>query len=346
MSPRAADDQYFSQADLTNYLKRYRPDAADYAPTVTTYGNVVNDPTNPGGETALDLTMVAAIVPPLKSEFLLVGGLDGDEIIESMQYVLDRPKAARPGVISISYGPDERDVTPAEAAVYEKVSAALAAQGTTVVFASGDNGVDGVQSFEGLLCATNGINPPFPTTPSILLVGSTAGFPQQATDANNDSLGGFWSGAGWSNLYPRPRYQLPDAVFYTASVPRNETQYINATGRVISDVSAYGSNLGVGYLGEFYTIGGTSASSPIFASILALINSFRRQRGRGTIGYVHDRFYRLGGLTGALADVTKGTTCGCGDIPTLCFDCERGFDPATGLGTPNFAGLKKLYGLF
>ena len=313
---------------------------------MTTLGNVTNDPTKGLGETMLDTTMVGAIAAPLKSEVLLVADSDEDTLLQSLQYVLDRPQTTRPLVFSSSWIYTElslngHHVTQEEADTYEKVSAALAAAGTTVVFSSGDDGLDSLTGDNQ--CIVNGPSPMFPSSPSILVVGATAGFPQQAVQKGDASLGNFWSGAGWSKLYRRPRYQIAVGDPYVQSLSANQTQYVNTSGRILVDVSAYGSNIAVVLQGQVIQIWGTSASAPLFASTLALVNSARRTQGKGSVGYVHEHLYTSGLSSGALIDVTKGTTCGCPDIPNLCFDCQPGYDPATGLGWPYLSGLLKLF---
>jgi tripeptidyl-peptidase-1 len=74
-------------------------------------------------------------------------------------------------------------------------------------------------------------------------------------------------------------------------------------------------------------IGGTSASSPVFASILTRINEERLKAGKSTIGFVNPTLYKHPEV---LHDITVGSNPGCGSAG---FTASKGWDPVTGLGT-------------
>jgi len=84
-------------------------------------------------------------------------------------------------------------------------------------------------------------------------------------------------------------------------------------------------------------IGGTSASSPTFAGFVALLNDVRLKAGRPSLGFLNPFLYSTG-LAG-LNDITSGNNAGCG---TPGFNSTVGWDPVTGLGTPNFGKLKEI----
>jgi len=84
--------------------------------------------------------------------------------------------------------------------------------------------------------------------------------------------------------------------------------------------------------GKAIRIGGTSASSPAFAAILTRINEERLRIGKKTVGFVNPTLYAHPEV---LHDITNGTNPGCG---TSGFSAAKGWDPVTGLGTPNYPG--------
>ena len=90
--------------------------------------------------------------------------------------------------------------------------------------------------------------------------------------------------------YPYYTFNGIDLFHKGSSIGANGGIY-NRQGRGQPDVSANGANL-LAYnnltLFHFY---GTSLSSPIFASILTLINGERSQAGKGPVGFVHPVFY-------------------------------------------------------
>ena len=88
------------------------------------------------------------------------------------------------------------------------------------------------------------------------------------------------------------------------------------------------------------SIGGTSASAPTFAGIVSLLNSARLSKGLRPLGFLNPLVYAIEALDpGAFNDITTGNNPGCG---TPGFNATRGWDPVTGVGTPNFGKLKDI----
>jgi hypothetical protein len=77
--------------------------------------------------------------------------------------------------------------------------------------------------------------------------------------------------------------------------------------------------------GGWLEVGGTSASSPIIASVFALA-------GVPTVGSFPNSYPYAD--PGALYDITKGADGSCPKHPFLCH-AEVGYDGPTGLGTPD-----------
>lgn len=247
-------------------------------------------------------------------------------------------KYGKPGVYSVSYGADENSVTQAEANVACNSAMKLAALGTTVVLSSGDSGVGGSS---GDTC------PPFvPTYPSgcpyILSVGATQNFsPEVAVDP---SLAGFYSGAGFSNLFARPSYQTSAVNSYLSKIGTLDAGYYNKTGRAYPDISAQGSLYVITSSGQQELVSGTSCSAPTTSSIIALLNSARRAKGKGNVGWVNPTFYKN---PSAFTDVFSGESGGCGSSTAAspALPVESAWDASTGLGTPLFTKLRAIYGV-
>ncbi|KAJ4361133.1 Tripeptidyl-peptidase sed1 [Didymosphaeria variabile] len=110
----------------------------------------------------------------------------------------------------------------------------------------------------------------------------------------------------------------------------------NRAGRGYPDVSALGDKIAiVGNLRPLL-IGGTSASSPLFASILTRINEERLEKGKKTVGFVNPVLYAN---PKAFNDVTTGSNPGCG---TIGFPAKKGWDPVSGLGSADYGRLRKV----
>jgi tripeptidyl-peptidase I len=93
-----------------------------------------------------------------------------------------------------------------------------------------------------------------------------------------------------------------------------------------SNVAANGDNIAVFIDGQFTISGGTSASTPIFASLVNRINELRLNSGKSTVGFINPALYSHPEM---LNDITNGTNPGCG---TAGFSAARGWDPVTGSG--------------
>ena len=185
------------------------------------------------------------------------------------------------------------------------------------------------------------------------------------------------SGGGFSNIYATPDYQKsavetflsqhsPPYKSYsvlvndTSQIPALESKGVfNRIGRGIPDVrdaitmiflsnasviltthlqvAANGDNSAIYNAGEFQRSGGTSASTPIFASVVNRINEERLKAGKKPVGFMNPTLYKNPQI---LNDITNGTNPGC---LTKGFSAVEGWDPVTGLGTPNYPKMLELY---
>lgn len=212
-------------------------------------------------------------------------------------------------VISISYGGDEA----AWPDYYMKRQCnewmKLALQGTTIVMSAGDSGVGNDGACEG----DDGtiFLPDFASTcPYVLSVGSTEWdlFPNQTVAEPWQKLDEvatrrFASGSGFSNVFPVPDYQKSQVEAYLAKVNLTFTGYTtqvidgnfdNITsgsyhigGRGYPDVAAVGDRQVVYAGGDWWLVGGTSLSSPVWGAVLTLINEERLAANKSTLGFIH-----------------------------------------------------------
>ncbi|KAJ7138463.1 subtilisin-like protein [Mycena crocata] len=248
-------------------------------------------------------------------------------------------------VISTSYGYNEADLSPAYAARQCAEYAKLGLMGVTVLYSSGDNGVagngglcldpDGSQTRSGKV-----FNPSFPSTcPFVTAVGATQINPgAKVTDPESACEQVIFSGGGFSNYFGVPDYQKSVVAGYLSDSPPSYANTVyNATGtsRAYPDISANGANYLIAVDGQFGLVFGTSASAPVVGAMLTMVNDARLAQGKGPIGFINPTIYSPA-FKGAFHDITSGTNPGCG---TPGFATAKGFDPVTGLGTPNFQKL-------
>ncbi|KAG6899603.1 hypothetical protein C0993_008764 [Termitomyces sp. T159_Od127] len=217
--------------------------------------------------------------------------------------------------------------------------AQLGARGVSLTFSSGDFGVgDGDPDPATQQCFTNdGTNttrfqPLFPAScPYVTSVGGTVGVPEVAVTR-------FFSGGGFSDYFERPSYQDDAVNGFLKTLPAGTYEGLfNPEGRGIPDVAAQGDRFRIFLAGVPRLIGGTSASSPTFAGLVALLNDARLSQGLPSLGFLNPLLYTKG-LQG-FNDILIGHNPGCG---TDGFNVTEGWDPVTGLGTPNVMELQKL----
>ncbi|OJJ42265.1 hypothetical protein ASPZODRAFT_77390 [Penicilliopsis zonata CBS 506.65] len=250
-------------------------------------------------------------------------------------------------VISISYAGPETNFP----ASYQRRQCLeylkLGLQGVTVLFPSGDNGVAGP---DGCLGPEQTIfSPSFPNNcPYVTSVGGTT--IREGKETALERMRGetvLSSGGGFSNIYPMPDYQAQAVNMYLQHYPPSFSSHgnsetvaealFNRSGRAYPDVAAVGDNLAVVYRGLVGSTGGTSASTPIFAAIINRIIDERLAIGKGPLGFLNPVLYRHPWV---LTDITNGSNPGCG---TDGFSAATGWDPVTGLGTPNYPKMLELF---
>lgn len=82
-------------------------------------------------------------------------------------------------------------------------------------------------------------------------------------------------------------------------------------------------------------------SAPIFAAILTRINEERIRAGKKSIGFANPAFYKNPSM---FHDVTKGDQSARGGAcKGKSFSAVKGWDPVTGLGTPNYPAMLKYF---
>ncbi|KAF7357282.1 Serine protease S53 [Mycena sanguinolenta] len=272
-----------------------------------------------------------------------------------------------PHTISISYSQDEVTISARSAMRQCTEYAKLGMMGTSIFYSSGDNGVAG----NGGVCLNSTrtvlsyaiefeltqpptivqpvddgtvFNPSFPSTcPFVTSVGATqilAGNSVKDPESACEEV--IFSGGGFSNIFPLPSYQAEAVTSFLKNHPPPYTHgEFNNSGKVraFPDLSANGAFFVIGLDGEFELVFGTSASAPTTASIFTMINDVRISVGKKPVGFINPAIYSLP-FKIAFNDITIGGNQGCG---TPGFNSTTGWDPVTGVGTPNFELLSLLF---
>ncbi|KAI0716532.1 peptidase S8/S53 domain-containing protein [Earliella scabrosa] len=319
--------------DLKDFLARERPDAKNGSFTLVP---VDHEPFSGAAtpEATLDIQYTVGLATNVPATVVSVGnskarGITIDRFIAAVEFLLEQDTP--PLVLSTSFGFSEPADNEAFAGLARQalcdMYAQLGARGTSVLFASGDSGVAGTFFNNPANCTDREFVPTFPAScPFVTAVGSTEGFsPETAAP---------FSSGGFSNIFPRPAYQDEAVKGYLEILGDKHASRFNASGRAIPDVSAQGVNYVVKMNGRNKLAVGTSASAPTFASVIAMLNDELLNAGRRPLGFLNPFLYSRGAA--ALNDVTSGSNPGCG---TEGFPAAPGWDPVTGMGTPDYNKL-------
>lgn len=308
--------------------------------TVIALGGVSVDPAadpESTGEVMLDIDVAGALAPGAELA-VYFSTFDEKGLIDALGAVIaDRINS--PTVVSISWGWDENEPmapnsviwSPAAISHVNESLLAAAHLGVTVCVSTGDDGSE-AQIKDGRAHVN------FPAaSPYVLAVGGTSlrlvasakgGRTPHETVWNNGPGSG--TGGGVSDYTPMPAWQK-------GIVPRS----INPgrfQGRAIPDVAA-NADPRTGYLtltgGQFGIVGGTSASAPLWASLIARINAALGAR----TGNFNALLYGKYGPAEVLRDIVLGDNDTDGLLDGQ-FKARQGWDPCTGWGVPD--GVKLL----
>ena len=228
-------------------------------------------------------------------------------------------------------------------------------RGITIIVASGDAGAPG--RTDELCIPDLGVIPSFPASSSyVTSVGATYLLPSnryinwttplckqygctngtQELPANYNDTG--WTTGGGFAIYDekRPWWQNQVVKQYLNSNAKRPSLFAR-DGRGYPDISAIGHNCPIINNGAVMSVDGTSCSAPIFATLVALLNDYQLSQGKSKLGFINPLLYKMA-KDDIFNDITTGNNwctefnC-CGS--EFGYESSVGWDPVTGLGTPN-----------
>jgi kumamolisin len=314
----------FKLSDLQTYWQRLG--LGNVSVTAVPVGAGKNRPTGnpdgPDGEVVLDIEVAGGVAPEANIAVYFAPNTDQGFLHAIHAAIHDTVR--KPSVISISWGSAEREWNPQTLDAFHAAFHDAALLGITVCAAAGDNG-----SSDG---ETDGrVHVDFPaSSPWVLACGGTRLIASQGEIVSetvwNDGAQGGATGGGVSVHFARPRYQA------NVNVPTPHGTE-NSTGRGVPDVAGVAdpaTGFEVLVDGQEGVVGGTSAVAPLWAGLIALLN---QQLGKN-LGWFHPALYGTLAQQKALHDITVGRNG--------AYRARIGWDPCTGLGSPNGQAMLSL----
>ncbi|WP_428491078.1 S53 family peptidase [Rhodopila sp.] len=262
-----------------------------------------SDPNGPDGEVQLDIQVAGSVAPSANIAVYFSTPQSRGFLDAVSAAVHDTTRS--PSVISISWGGPETGWDGQDIDAMDQTFQTAASLGITICAASGDSGAtDG--DAQGALTVD------FPaSSPHVLGCGGTRLPRRGAEVAWNDGAQGGATGGGYSTHFNRPDWQSGNSQ----------------TGRGVPDVAGVadpvtGYNVAVD--GQDTVVGGTSAVAPLWAGLIALCN----QSVGKNLGFLNATLYAN---PKTFTDIVKGNNNG--------YSCTVGWDPVTGLGSPNGSAI-------
>jgi len=317
--------------------------------------------TNPGlvagdqDESTLDVEWSGAVAPSATVKFVVGASTSTTDGIDlSAQYVVNHAIAT---VMSTSYGSCEAEMGSAELSFYNSLWQQAASEGITSFVSSGDAGAAGCYSGSSKSASSAGVNG-LCSSPYSTCVGGTefnegsnataywsasngAGsgsalnyIPEEVWNESAAKGGsGLWaSGGGASLYYSQPAWQ------------RGVSGIAAANGmRAVPDV-AVSASAHDGYIiienGSYYLISGTSAASPSFAGVMALVDQSKGGAGQGNANP------SLYALLNTSKNPFHATPSGSNNVPGVSGFTASGapYNLATGLGSVDGSLLVSAWG--
>ena len=297
-------------------------------------------------ELSLDTEIITAVAQGADTMVWMADPNTETWFADFMAKLVNDPQASL--VHSMSYDITEATHSPAVMQRFNVDAMKLGVRGITILTASGDDGVAGYETRNAGKQAC-GLHPAWPaTSPYVLTVGATngpeAGQPERACTFANGGL--ISSGGGFSRFHARPKWQEASVSAYlerNASGTLPPASMFNRSGRAYPDVALLGHSYPTVDGGKFYPVSGTSASTPVMAALLTLVNDLRLEMGKSPVGMVAPALYALQG-TGVFHDITEGRNncCAAQTDPVCCpygFTAGEGWDAVTGLGSVDHGRL-------
>ncbi|KJK83123.1 Tripeptidyl-peptidase [Metarhizium anisopliae BRIP 53293] len=347
-------EQWANYDDTRRSFEHSRPDLikAGYNFTVELINGGENqqDLGTAGSEANLDIQFGMAVGYPTNVVYYSTGGRgakigdngepltgeldDNEPYLDFFHHLSSKKNEELPHVLSISYADDELSVPKAYAIRVCNEIGMLASRGVSVLSGSGDGGAKGGRN---ATCRSNdGSNrdmtiSTFPAScPWVTSVGAV-------NNGQEPPNGSVFSSGGFSAYFKRPDWQDAAVSEYVDALNGHLEGYYNSSMRAVPDISAIGTRFQTVINGSPFMLDGTSASTPVLAGMIALVNDARARQGKPVLGWLNKRLYS-DEVREVLQDIKAGQSFSCkfsGGKEPGGWPATEGYDAITGLGVPN-----------
>jgi hypothetical protein len=262
-------------------------------------------------EESLDLDMVSAICPNCRI-LLVEAGFDAANIPEQYNPGIAQFSAAENSAVALGAKFVSNSWGGPESFADLAYNSAFRHPGVAITVAAGDEGY--------------GVSYPA-STQFVTSVGGTTLVPAKGTSRGWTESAWSGTGSGCSAVQAKPVWQAVDDTSPDGCLTRTDND-VSAVADPNSGVWIYDTYPYLGQALDWESVGGTSAASPIIASVYALAG--KPKAGTYPASYLYQK-----GHPAHLYGATGGTNGWCESFRAYLCHGETGYDAPTGLGTPD-----------
>ena len=307
-------------------------------------------------EVETDAELVLSTVPQLKMLKIYEAGNDVTSYLSQWAHIIQDA----PSIVSTSWGLCEKVLDAATIRQENILFSTAAAQGQTIFASTGDTGSAGCLGDTTTPLKQTGIDDPA-SQPFVTSVGgtslslkNTASYgnettwnttkepPKSYNGASGGGISQYWESPAWQNMTgvrniystgklcgaPNGKIcrETPDVSLH-ANADHGYIMYCSAKATTICSNST-----------PWNVVGGTSASAPLWAALVALANEISLQHGGHTLGFINPLLYQIARdpqkYAACFHDIMKGNNDNNG-LNGGRYPATRGYDMTTGLGSYN-----------
>lgn len=317
--------EFYSPNDLIAFQNRYKLPLQPVTKTIPSNRanpNKCSSNRNDCAESSLDLQYIMAVAPRVPTTYWYADDDSDENFGDSLvQWIVDVSSADSPPLVhSLSYGYFEDLLSASQISQFNLEALKLSAQGVTIVASSGDDGAPSalVRVYGSSYC---GYHPVFPaSSPYVLSVGGTQGPETGAREVScaSNTGGSITTGGGFSLFNKRPSYQSAtvDAYLQTLPASKKPVPGYKSGNRAYPDVAMAAHNYPVIIAGSSMLISGTSASAPVVAAFISLVNAQRLAGGKPAVGFINPAIYSNAGRF--TNDIKEGSNKCAGENTSTC----------------------------